>query len=42
MSYQEEVKNLEKLTGEDLSNLYAALIHLLRSSLHYGVQVVDS
>ena len=25
MSYQEEVKNLEKLTGEDLSNLYDAL-----------------
>ncbi len=26
MSYQEEVKNLEKLTGEDLSNLYDAPI----------------
>ena len=27
MSYQEEVKNLEKLTGEDLSNLYDAPIN---------------
>ncbi len=26
MSYKEEVKNLEKLTGEDLSDLYDAPI----------------